>query len=492
MLELKDFEAAADRLKNVIHNIPLSTSCTFSAMTGAEVYLKYENQQKTGSFKVRGAYNKIMKRFAEVDLHAGVASSAGNHAQGVAFAATAAGVKSTIVMPRSAPIAKVSATQGYGAEVVLAGNIYDEAYAKACEICEETGAEFIHPFDDEDVMAGQGTIALEILRDLPGVDMIFVPAGGGGLISGVAACAKQINPRIQIIGVQAEGAPAIANSFRTGERTPSDTVHTIADGIAVKTPGEKTFEYIKKYVDRVVTVSDDEIASAVLLLLERCKQVVETSGAAPLAAVLNNKVDVKGAPAIANSFRTGERTPSDTVHTIADGIAVKTPGEKTFEYIKKYVDRVVTVSDDEIASAVLLLLERCKQVVETSGAAPLAAVLNNKVDVKGKKVVCVLSGGNIDVSFIHKIVEKGLITRCRQLKFSVLMPDAPGALEHFSHIVAQQNANIILFQHDRVQTDLEIGEAIIHVVCEVGGVDHAKRLIDTLTDDGYKVFTSQI
>ena len=381
MLELKDFEAAADRLKNVIHNIPLSTSCTFSAMTGAEVYLKYENQQKTGSFKVRGAYNKIMKRFAEGDLHAVVASSAGNHAQGVAFAATAAGVKSTIVMPRSAPIAKVSATQGYGAEVVLAGNIYDEAYAKACEICEETGAEFIHPFDDEDVMA----------------------AGGGGLISGVAACAKQINPRIQIIGVQAEGAPAIANSFRTGERTPSDTVHTIADGIAVKTPGEKTFEYIKQYVDRVVTVSDDEIASAVLLLLERCKQVVETSG-----------------------------------------------------------------------------------------AAPLAAVLNNKVDVKGKKVVCVLSGGNIDVSFIHKIVEKGLITRCRQLKFSVLMPDAPGALEHFSHIVAQQNANIILFQHDRVQTDLEIGEAIIHVVCEVGGVDHAKRLIDTLTDDGYKVFTSQI
>ena len=373
-------------------------------MTGAEVYLKYENQQKTGSFKVRGAYNKIMKRFAEGDLHAVVASSAGNHAQGVAFAATAAGVKSTIVMPRSAPIAKVSATQGYGAEVVLAGNIYDEAYAKACEICEETGAEFIHPFDDEDDMAGQGTIALEILRDLPGVDMIFVPAGIRRRTDlGVAACAKRGQPRASDHQRQAEGAPAIANSFRTGERTPSDTVHTIADGIAVKTPGEKTFEYIKKYVDRVVTVSDDEIASAVLLLLERCKQVVETSG-----------------------------------------------------------------------------------------AAPLAAVLNNKVDVKGKKVVCVLSGGNIDVSFIHKIVEKGLITRCRQLKFSVLMPDAAGALEHFSHIVAQQNANIILFQHDRVQTDLEIGEAIIHVVCEVGGVDYAKRLIDTLTDDGYKVFTSQI
>ncbi len=403
MLELKDFEAAADRLKNVIHNIPLSTSCTFSGMTGAEVYLKYENQQKTGSFKVRGAYNKIMKRYAEGDLHAVVASSAGNHAQGVAFAASSVGVKSTIVMPRSTPIAKVSATQGYGAEVVLAGNIYDEAYAKACEICEETGAEFIHPFDDEDVMAGQGTIALEILRDLPFVDMIFVPAGGGGLISGVAACAKQINPRIQVIGVQAEGAPAIANSFRAGTLTPSDNVRTIADGIAVKTPGEKTFEYIQKYVDRVVTVSDDEIASAVLLLLERAKQVVETSG-----------------------------------------------------------------------------------------AASLAAVLNNKVDVRGKKVVCVLSGGNIDVSFIHKIVEKGLVTRCRHLKFSTIMPDAPGALERFAHLVAEQNANIIRFQHDRVQADLDIGEAIIQVVCEVGGVEHAKRLLDEMSRQGYQVFTSQI
>ena len=402
-LTLEKFEEATEVVSKVISETKLVYSEYFSNLTGNKVYLKPENMQYTGAYKVRGAFYKISTLSDEEKQRGLITASAGNHAQGVAFAATAAGVKSTIVMPRSAPIAKVSATQGYGAEVVLAGNIYDEAYAKACEICEETGAEFIHPFDDEDVMAGQGTIALEILRDLPGVDMIFVPAGGGGLISGVAACAKQINPRIQIIGVQAEGAPAIANSFRTGERTPSDTVHTIADGIAVKTPGEKTFEYIKKYVDRVVTVSDDEIASAVLLLLERCKQVVETSG-----------------------------------------------------------------------------------------AAPLAAVLNNKVDVKGKKVVCVLSGGNIDVSFIHKIVEKGLITRCRQLKFSVLMPDAPGALEHFSHIVAQQNANIILFQHDRVQTDLEIGEAIIHVVCEVGGIDHAKRLIDTLTDDGYKVFTSQI
>ena len=379
----------------VLHAPGLVPDCDF--------YLKADCLQKTGAFKLRGAYYKIATLSDEEKRRGVIACSAGNHAQGVGFASRDMKIPATICIPAAAPISKIQATRSYGANVVLVDGVYDDAYAEAVRLRDEQGLTFIHPFDDYRVMAGQGTIGLEILEQLPDVDVILVPIGGGGLISGVAACAKQINPRIQIIGVQAEGAPAIANSFRTGERTPSDTVHTIADGIAVKTPGEKTFEYIKQYVDRVVTVSDDEIASAVLLLLERCKQVVETSG-----------------------------------------------------------------------------------------AAPLAAVLNNKVDVKGKKVVCVLSGGNIDVSFIHKIVEKGLITRCRQLKFSVLMPDVPGALEHFSHIVAQQNANIILFQHDRVQTDLEIGEAIIHVVCEVGGVDHAKRLIDTLTDDGYKVFTSQI
>ena len=398
MLELKDFEAAADRLKNVIHNIPLSTSCTFSAMTGAEVYLKYENQQKTGSFKVRGAYNKIMKRFAEGDLHAVVASSAGNHAQGVAFAATAAGVKSTIVMPRSAPIAKVSATQGYGAEVVLAGNIYDEAYAKACEICEETGAEFIHPFDDEDVMAGQGTIALEILRDLPGVDMIFVPAGGGGLISGVAACAKQINPRIQIIGVQAEGADAIVRSFRSGKHCSTDTVNTIADGIAVMNPGEKTVALIQENVDEMVTVSDDEIASAILLLLEREKQVVEPAGACSLAAVLNHKIDV------------------------AD-----------------------------------------------------------------KRVVCVLSGGNIDVSFIHKVVEKGLVTRGRNMKFKTPMLDVPGSLEKIAGILHEVNANIIEVRYDRISADLNLNETIIHMGVEVSSKEHGEAMIRELRANGYDV-----
>ncbi len=403
MLTLKDFEAASARLKNVIHTIPLSSSITFSGMTGADVYLKYENQQKTGSFKVRGAYNKIMKRYEEGGLSAVIASSAGNHAQGVAFAASSIGVPSTIVMPRSTPIAKVSATEGYGANVVLAGSCYDDAYARACEIVEETGAEFIHPFDDEDVMAGQGTIALEILRDLPFVDMIFVPAGGGGLISGVAACAKQVNPRVQVIGVQAEGAPAIANSFH-----------------------------------------HPEIIS------------------------------------------------SESVRTIADGIAVRTPGSKTMEYINQYVDRIVTVSDAEIASSILLLLERAKQVVEPAGATSLAAVLGKKVDIEGKKVVCVLSGGNIDMSFIHKVVEKGLVSRSRHVKFSTIMPDVPGALERFAHIVAEQNANVILFNHDRVQANLEIGEAIISVVVELGGKEHADRLYQALTEAGYHIIEDKI
>ena len=398
MLSVNDFQTAAGRLKNVIHTIPLSSSKTFSEMSGAEVYLKYENQQKTGSFKVRGAYNKIMKRYEQGGLQAVVASSAGNHAQGVAFAASQIGVPATIVMPRSTPIAKVSATEGYGAKVVLHGAIYDEAYAKACEIVEEEGAEFIHPFDDEDVMAGQGTIALEILSDLPTVDMIFVPAGGGGLISGISACVKQINPRIQVIGVQAEGANSIVASFQK----------------------EKIL-------------------------------------------------------------------PSSSVHTIADGIAVKTPGEKTMGYINQYVDKMVTVSDAEIAAAILLLLERTKQVVEPSGAAPLAAVLNQKIDIAGKKVCCVLSGGNIDMSFIHKIVEKGLVTRGRHLKFSTIMPDAPGALERFAHLVADNNANIIRFQHDRVQADLDIGDAIIHVVCEVGGKEHGQRLLAALRKNGYQI-----
>ena len=278
-------------------------------------------------------------------------------AQGVAYASHVHNIPATIVMPKSAPIAKVSATEGYGAKVVLYGDCYDDAYKKAVEIQEKEGATFLHPYDDLEVMAGQGTIGIEILEDLPTVDMVLVPAGGGGLLAGVAACIKQINPRVQIIGVQAEGAPAIYNSFKE-----------------------------KKHVT------------------------------------------------------------TDSAVTIADGIAVKIPGDKTVELINKYADDVVTVSDAEISEAILLLLERTKQVVEPAGATPLAAVLNNKVDVKGKKIACVLSGGNIDVSFIHRIIELGLVTRERKLKFKTTLLDIPGSLEHLSHILAEANANIVMVQ----------------------------------------------
>ena len=396
MLELKDFEAAADRMKNVIHNIPLSTSCTFSAMTGAEVYLKYENQQKTGSFKVRGAYNKIMKRFAEGDLHAVVASSAGNHAQGVAFAATAAGVKSTIVMPRSAPIAKVSATQGYGAEVVLAGNIYDEAYAKACEICEETGAEFIHPFDDEDVMAGQGTIALEILRDLPGVDMIFVPAGGGGLISGVAFAIKQLNPNIKVYGVQASGAPSMYESIH------------------------------------------------------------------------NDKI-----------------TCLDSVSTIADGIAVKEPGPHTFEYVKKYVDDIVTVTDDEISAAILALIEKQKLIAEGAGAASVAAAMFHKVPVEGKKVVCLVSGGNIDVTILSRVIKRGLLMSGRSCMLNIELLDKPGQLKDVSRIIADLGGNVISIHHERANEGSDINGCFLRITMETRDYAHIQEIRSALMDAGF-------
>ena len=398
MLSVNDFQAAAGRLKNVIHTIPLSSSKTFSEMSGAEVYLKYENQQKTGSFKVRGAYNKIMKRYEEGGLSAVVASSAGNHAQGVAFAASQIGVPATIVMPRSTPIAKVSATEGYGAKVVLHGSIYDEAYAKACEIVEQEGAEFIHPFDDEDVIAGQGTLGLEMLEEVPDLDCIIVPAGGGGLLAGVAFAVKSVNPKVRVIGVQAEGAPAIALSFRE-----------------------------KRHIS------------------------------------------------------------TDSVYTIADGIAVKNPGDITMKLIDEYADDVMTVSDGDIASAIIHLIERTKLIVEPAGATSLALLLSGKLNVRGKKVACLLSGGNIDVSTIGKIIDRGLVSRGRKIEFSIQLQDKPGMLEKVSHILAAENANVISITYDRMSADLELGETILHIGCEVGGKEHAARVAAALTNSGLKV-----
>lgn len=397
-MQLVEIEKAAARLSSVVHKTALSSSRTFSEMSGAEIYLKCENLQKTGSFKVRGAYNKISTMAGEGEPPALIASSAGNHAQGVAYAASVIGAKATIVMPRSTPIAKISATEGYGAEVVLHGDCYDDAYEHAMELKEERGAVFIHPFDDPAVIAGQGTISLEILKSLPTVNTVIIPAGGGGLLAGMAACIKQVNPSIQVIGVQAESADALVSTFRQG-----------------------------------------------------CHITTETSA------------------------------------TIADGIAVRSPGLLTTELICKYVDDMVTVSDDEIAEAILLLLERTKMVVEPAGAASLAAAINRKTDLSGKRVACVLSGGNIDVGFIHKVVEKGLVTRGRQMKFRTVMKDAPGSLQRFSSLLAGAGANIIMVQHDRLHTSLQLGNAILHVACEVSSREHGGQVIKALELDGYSV-----
>lgn len=395
-LTLRDFETAAGRIGGIVHNTELNFSSTFSRMTGGEIYLKCENQQKTGSFKIRGAANKIAALVERGEVKSVVASSAGNHAQGVAYAAHSHDIPATIVMPRAAPIAKVQATEGYGAKVVLAGECYDDAYAEAMEICAKENATFLHPFDDYEVMAGQGTIGLEILSTLPTVDVIVVPVGGGGLLSGVAACVKQVNPRVRVLGVQAAGADAV---FR--------------------------------------------------------------------------------------SFREGHHVSSESVSTIADGIAVKCPGEKTVEVISKYADDMITVTDSEISSAILLLMERSKQIVEPSGAAPLAAVLAGKTDCAGKKTVCLLSGGNIDVGFLPKVIEQGLVSRHRRLKFRVRLPDTPGSLTALLQVIAGAGGNVISITHDRMSPELVPNEIFVHIACEVAGLEHAKTLLRALETSGY-------
>ena len=397
-MDCRDIDAAVARLRGNIHNVEVSSSKTFSQMSNCDVFLKCENRQKTGSFKIRGAFNKLAKMKEQGIVTKVIASSAGNHAQGVSYASRLLGMEAIIVMPKTTPIAKVSATKGYGAKVVLAGNNYDECYQEALRIQEEENATFIHPYDDEDVIAGQGSIAYEIIHDLPNVDMIVVPAGGGGLLAGISYYAKAINPRIKIVGVQAEGATAIVQSF-------------------------------------------------------------------------DNK----------------EYTTTSKVNTIADGIAVMKPGKLTTQLILENVDQMVSVSDNEIASTILLLLEREKQVVEPAGASSLAAVLSGKIDVAGKRVVCVLSGGNIDVSFIHKVVEKGLVSRKRKVRFSTLMKDVPGSLEQFAKVVGACNANIIEVRYDRSQEDLNLNETILHVGVEVSGTEHSEQLISALQSKGYKI-----
>ncbi|MDK2824058.1 MAG: threonine dehydratase [Clostridia bacterium] len=398
MVELQDIWRARENLAGVIHHTNLDLSHTFSELSGNKVYLKTENLQKTGSFKIRGAYNKIASLDEKEKQKGVIAASAGNHAQGVAFGANKAGIPATIVMPEGAPLSKVIATRGYGANVLLYGSIYDDAFNKAQEIQNETGAVFVHAFDNKEVIAGQGTIGLEILDELPDVDAILVPIGGGGLISGIATAVKSLKSSIKIIGVEAEGAAC------------------------VKTSREK-----------------------------------------------------------------GEVFPLTSVHTIADGIAVKCPGSFTFDLIQKYVDDVVTVSDEEIASTILLLLERAKLVAEGAGATALAALVYRKNLIKNKKVAVIVSGGNIDVNFMSRIIEKGLVKTGRNVKLTTIMSDKPGSLQHFLSIIAENKANVISIHHDRLDPDIPLDKAQVDVVLETQSSDHVKELISNLKKHGYVV-----
>lgn len=387
---------ARERLKGVAQRTGL---VQFKALSdeNSQIYLKTEDLQNTGSFKVRGAYIKIASLTEEERACGVIASSAGNHAQGVALAARAFGVPATIVMPAGAPLSKVKATRELGANVVLHGSVYDDAYAEACRIQKETGATFIHPFDDPMVIAGQGTIGLEIMDDLPDVDAIVVPIGGGGLASGVAAAVKMLHPNVKVIGVQASGAAGMKASMDAGHVVALDAAKTIADGIAVEKPGELTFELCSRYVDEIVTVDDDEIAQAILFLMERGKMVAEGAGAAPVAAIMNHKFDVSG------------------------------------------------------------------------------------------KVVAVISGGNIDVTMISRIIEKGLLRAGRVTKLRILMQDRPGQLEMASRIIAAEGANVMVVHHDRTDVDLDIRDAILEITMETQDREHAQRVIHALREGGFKV-----
>lgn len=396
MLKLEDFKAAKQRVDEVILETHLIHSDAFSAECDNDVYIKPENLQKTGAFKIRGAYNKIVKLDDEAKKHGLIASSAGNHAQGVAYAANKLGVKATIVMPSHTPLIKVEATKAHGADVVLAGEVYDDAYAKAVELQESEGYTFVHPFDDEDVMEGQGTIALEILEELPDADMILVPIGGGGLISGIAAAAKLIKPDIQIIGVEPEGAASASAAIQE---------------------------------DQVVLLSE--------------------------------------------------------VNTIADGTAVQQIGSKTFKYIKEYVDDIVLVNDYELMEAFLLLVEKHKLVAEGSGILALAGL--KKLKTKGKKVVSLISGGNIDVLTISSMINKGLISRGRIFTFSVQLPDKPGQLELVSKVLNQCNANVIGVDHNQFKNFARFSEVELRVTVETNGNAHIQMIIDEFNKLGYTI-----
>ena len=395
-MKLQDFTTAREHLQKVLLPTHLIYSPIFSEESQNQIYIKPENLQKTGAFKIRGAYNKINKLTEEEKKRGVIASSAGNHAQGVAYAARELGIKAVIVMPKTTPLIKVQSTKKYGAEVVLYGDVYDDAYQKAKELEAQEGYVFVHPFDDIDVLEGQGTIALEILEEMPDAEVIVVPIGGGGLISGIAAAAKMIKPDIKIIGVEPSGAASATEAL------------------------------IK---NKVVTLPE--------------------------------------------------------ANTIADGTAVKRIGDLTFNCIKQYVDEVVTVDDYELTEAFLLLAEKHKIIAENSGILPLAAL--KKLTERGKKVVPVVSGGNIDVLMISSMIGKGLISRDRIFNFAVSIPDRPGELAKITHIIADVGANIVKLAHNQFKNLSRFRDKEVLITVETNGTDHIQALIEAFAAKGYEV-----
>ena len=396
MINIKDVWEAAKRLEKIIQPTPLYRSEVFSRESGQEVYIKPEHLQVTGAFKIRGAYNKIA-RLSEEDRKRGlIASSAGNHAQGVAYAAQLLGAQAVIVMPKPTPLIKVQATRKYGAAVVLAGDIYDEAYEEARRLEKEKGLLFVHPFDDWDVIAGQGTIGLEILRDLPDADVILVPVGGGGLISGIAVAVKALNPKVKIIGVEPEGALTLKTALENGKPTALESVHTIAEGVAVRKAGELTFQVVQELVDDIIPVSDYDLQESFLLLLERHKQVAENAGVLSLAAL-------------------------------------------------------------------------------------------KKLGEKGKKVVSLVSGGNIDVLTISAMINQGLVSRGRIFCFSAELTDKPGELLKITSILSKCNANIIQLDHNRFKSLDRLTKVRLEATVETNGWDHLNEITNAMKEGGFEI-----
>ena len=396
MLTLDSVYRASYVLKNVIRKTDVIYAPKLKP--GAQIYLKTENLQITGSFKVRGSYYKMSKLTDEEKSRGVIACSAGNHAQGVALSAQKNGIKAVICLPDGAPISKVEATKSYGAEVCLVEGVYDDAYKKALELRDEKGYTFIHPFNDEDVIAGQGTIALEVSEQIPDLDAIIVPIGGGGLISGIAYTMKMLNPNIKVYGVQAAGAPSMYNS-----------------------------------------VHDSKIEEL------------------------------------------------ESVSTIADGIAVKKPGDLTYELCTKYVDEIVTVTDDEISAAILALMEQHKLVTEGAGAVAVAAAMFGKVDIENKKTVCVLSGGNIDVTILSRVIKRGLLMSGRTAQLMIELADKPGQLKNVSRIIADLGGNVISVHHERANEGSDVNGCYLRIILETRNFEHISQIKKALCDFGFKL-----